>query len=306
MLTVTVMAFERFPVEMELHDTLGSQRGNVFASIVKFPGHKALTKSNVVRQLRAIARDLTEVFLSSAGLFVVVGCFTAVVKIIQGTVSQWILGFACALLLAIMPARIRHLIRKLKAKGAISSRGWVTMYCIVFDTLEHKHLWFYVLYCCTTVAGIVFSPFFYSLQLFEIVLVSSTLQNVVKAITSSAPQLGMAALLALVMIYMFASYGFFFVPYNLRNNEGNFIFQNGESVQSIAECFLDLVHHALVESGGTLTEDAAAGERTSSRTRRFLYDVAFFVVFIVLLLNMIFGVRTRFVLLVCALYRCVV
>ena len=295
LLTVFIMTLDRFPVALDNHhaqfltDTTSWTASISHRLESMFSMRNA--KGTALGFLRSIRTELSDVFRSALGIFIATFCGALVLFVTHGAVPQWFLWFVGALLVAVLPSKYRALLHRLKATDKLEStkNSFVTMYCVVYDTLAHDNLWFYSLYCATTVAGLTLSPFFFSLQLFEIVLVSNTLQNVISAVTSSALQLGMASLLALAMLYMFASFGFFFLPQNLRRADGNFIYENGVDVSNIADFFLDLVHHALVEGGGSLTENSAQNVR-GSRTRRFLYDIAFFVTFIVLLLNMIFGI----------------
>ena len=99
----------------------------------------------------------------------------------------------------------------------------------------------------------------------------------------------MVAALALAMVYMFASAGFFFLPEHLRREEDYYLFQNKRYARSISETFLDFVHVMLVVGEGPLTE-VDAQNRQGDVQSRFILDVVFFIVFVVLLLNMIFGI----------------
>ena len=91
------------------------------------------------------------------------------------------------------------------------------------------------------------------------------------------------------MVYMFASAGFFFLPEHLRREEDYYLFQNKRYARSISETFLDFVHVMLVVGEGPLTE-VDAQNRQGDVQSRFILDVVFFIVFVVLLLNMIFGI----------------
>ena len=99
----------------------------------------------------------------------------------------------------------------------------------------------------------------------------------------------MVCALALAMVYMFASAGFFFLPEHLRREEDYYLFNNKRYSQSISETFMDFVHVMLVVGEGPLTE-VDAQNRQGDVQSRFLFDIIFFIVFVVLLLNMIFGI----------------
>ena len=86
----------------------------------------------------------------------------------------------------------------------------------------------------------------------------------------------MVGALALAMVYMFASAGFFFLPEHLRREEDYYLFNNKRYSQSISETFMDFVHVMLVVGEGPLTE-VDAQNRQGDVQSRFLFDIIFLV-----------------------------
>eukprot|EP00937_MAST-01D_sp_MAST-1D-sp2_P000949 g949.t1 len=215
-------------------------------------------------------------------LLLLVGIIQAVV---HGRVRTWYITFTVASLVMAMIRNPRAGARGVRTK-------YQALLSCARDVLAHDNTWFYLLYLVICVLAMAVSPFFFSLQLFEIVAMSQTLGNVILAITDSSKQLLMTTMLGLVMLYTLGCYGFFFLPRYMRAvvDYGNaYVFENRANVTSVQDAFMHMVYHAIVVGSGSLTTNDVQLDEGDTLSR-FAYDMCFFIVIVVILLNMIFGI----------------
>jgi len=127
--------------------------------------------------------------------------------------------------------------------------------------------------------------------LLSIIQMSQTLKNVVSAITIPGMALTMSALLGVVVIYIFALFGFWFFSSDFFNED-----QSKNECETLLLCLTSFLHNGLIAGGGIA--DYLGGELgnppslvdSNAYTKRIIYDLMFFILVIVLLLNIIFGI----------------
>lgn len=134
-------------------------------------------------------------------------------------------------------------------------------------------------------------PYFNSIMLLYVIKQSVTLQNVVKAVVLPGHSLIMSAILGFICIFIFTVYGFYFLP-NAFYNEN----QSADECSSLVLCLATFLHGGFLSGGGIadhirgdLGHELILSDSRSLSTR-IAYDIAFFVVIIVLLMNIIFGI----------------
>jgi hypothetical protein len=187
-------------------------------------------------------------------------------------------------------------------------------FCCVYDTVAEYTTIFFIGHFVLCFCGMLISPFFYCFLLLEVVNTSPTLNNVVRSITESSNQLMMTTLLGLIAIYIFAAYGFFF----LQADKALITIYGRDECDTLFECLLFALQHGLVigetvsdEAVGAFAEDGGLANFTrrmlkdkssdddagpegmtadSAFAQRYIYDIFFFIIVLVLLLNMIFGI----------------
>lgn len=81
----------------------------------------------------------------------------------------------------------------------------------VYFFLQDGLFQYYVLFFGISMLGFFSHEIFYSFHLLDVVVRFPTLGNVVRSVTTNATQLMMTGLLALIIIYMYATVSFFYL-----------------------------------------------------------------------------------------------
>jgi len=166
-------------------------------------------------------------------------------------------------------------------KGSLAKVSYM-----LFDT----YLTYLILFLLFAILGTSYSKVFFGFLLFDLIDRSVILNNVIKSVTVNYKQLLMTAVLGILIMYVYAVLGFFAVL-------------NGEIAEEVCDsvfhCFLFMSDNALragggvgdALSGGSLPalEPVAYTDRTNYE-RRYFYDLFYFLIIIIMLLNIIFGI----------------
>ena len=154
----------------------------------------------------------------------------------------------------------------------------------------------YMLYFITclllAILGTFYSKVFFSFLLLDLIDRSVILNNVIKAITANYKQLLMTAFMGLMLIYIYAVIGYLimvpaFIPDGLDDPDE----EGWKTIcPSIWVCFLTILNQGLRQGGGIgeVLVQITYGEE--AYTKRFFYDLLFFLLIIIICLNCIFGV----------------
>merc|ERR1719446_747415 len=169
------------------------------------------------------------------------------------------------------------------AEGTANTPAKITHFLLSsFFFLTDTVVFLHVTYFALAVCGCLVSPFFMCSHLLDLVYRSETLKNVLRAVTYNGQQLLMTALLALIVIYIYSIFGFLM----LRNNYFNDDFSDERMCDKMFDCFVVTVREGLINGGGM--GDALQPRAVSdigTYIGRFAYDLSFFVVVIIILLN---------------------
>ncbi|XP_073958663.1 inositol 1,4,5,-trisphosphate receptor [Choristoneura fumiferana] len=174
--------------------------------------------------------------------------------------------------------------------------------------------------------GICCHPFFFSVLLLDIVYREETLLNVMRSVTRNGRSILLTAVLALVLVYMFSIVGYmFFRDHFLLNvdrldddddprydmdtctddpankygdksqcTRGRFVSVGGElrerSCDSLIMCIVTTLNHGIRNGGGIGDVLRAPHSFEPLFVARVVYDLLFFFVVIIIVLNLIFGV----------------
>ena len=140
------------------------------------------------------------------------------------------------------------------------------------------------------------SPVFYSLHLLDVVNRFKTLQDVIKSVTTNLSQLLLTAMLGVIIIYIYGVIAYLFIS-DLYFDEGihqGLINKAGDSIcMSLLHCFLSTFNYGLRTGGGIgefLPAETGASYNSIAFTVRFFFDLSFFLLVIIILLNVIFGI----------------
>ena len=145
--------------------------------------------------------------------------------------------------------------------------------------------------------GITISPIFNSLLLLDIIDRSVILQNVIKSITINSPQLVMTGILGVIVMFIYSMIGY----YGSNNFRNNMIFSNqvgwdnSENLylcDTPIHCFMFVVNIGLRSGGGVgdNVKQPMPSEDDALYKERFFYDLTFFLIVNIILLNIIFGI----------------
>jgi len=163
-------------------------------------------------------------------------------------------------------------------------------YVVGFDVMAHKETAFYLLYVVCALLGLG-TPWFYSYHLLYLVVASEELQNVVRAVTVPIQALSLTFVLLFMIVYMFTFLYFIFQRDRFWNED---LAQN--ECNTLGRCFIVFMRNGLLSGGGI--GDYVAGElghppqlnETDDLFLGTLMDLLYFVIVLVLLLNIVFGI----------------
>lgn len=155
---------------------------------------------------------------------------------------------------------------------------------VITDTVVAIH----VAYFLFSALGNVITPFMQAFHLMDLVYKSETLKNVLRAVTFNGSQLCMTGFLCLIIIYYYSIIGFLV----LRNNY--FLpddFPDVRPCDKLADCFMVTIREGLINGGGMADYlPPRSIDDKFNFAMRWWFDLSFFVVIIIILLNVIFGI----------------
>ncbi|XP_051562764.1 inositol 1,4,5-trisphosphate receptor type 1 isoform X1 [Myxocyprinus asiaticus] len=183
---------------------------------------------------------------------------------------------------------------------------------------------FHLLYLLICTLGLFGHVFFYSLLLFDLVNREETLLNVIKSVTRNGRSIVLTAVLGLILVYLFSIVGYMFFKddfilevnriYNNTLEEGvnlasGFLsegvcsIKNGSCLpvedeeddveracDSLWMCMITVLSHGLRSGGGVGDVLRKPSKEEHLFAARVVYDLLFFFLVIIIVLNLIFGV----------------
>ncbi|EGT46599.1 hypothetical protein CAEBREN_30230 [Caenorhabditis brenneri] len=192
------------------------------------------------------------------------------------------------------------------------------------EILACRNLLYLLVYLAVCIAGLLVHPMIYCALLFDIIATEETLQNVIASVTRNYQSIVWTGLLALILLYIFSILGFLFfrqdfylevdpvesdspasissgMPSDTCPSEGcpglkptakndDDDDKKVKSCETLWMCILQTMYLGLRNGGGIgdVLRNPAPWEDTFKW--RVAYDMTFFVVLIVIVLNLIFGV----------------
>ncbi|CAG7731913.1 unnamed protein product [Allacma fusca] len=169
---------------------------------------------------------------------------------------------------------------------------------VFFDTDFLYHALFGILCMC----GKFVHEFFYSILLFDVAYQEETLMNVIRSVTRNGRSIILTAILGIILVYLFSIVGFiyfqddFLVPVDLIGNENDTgVSDGGEEVKenvcdTLLMCIITTLNQGLRNGGGIGDVLRSPSKTEFSYAGRVLYDMLFYFVIIIIILNLIFGV----------------
>jgi hypothetical protein len=184
--------------------------------------------------------------------------------------------------LSINPPRFRR-----NAVGELSFFSWAgkTLGFIVAFEPMYQRLFFMLV----AIVGFYNSPLWQGLALVQIISRSPLLQNVVESVTRNWRSLLLTIMLLFIVMYIFALIAYF----NLSEFYNEESFGHGGHCDELLRCTVITLVYGLKSGGGVaelLSPPIFGKQRTGAAYARLVYDLLFFVLFIIMFLNLIFGI----------------
>uniref|UniRef100_A0A8C4MAG6 Inositol 1,4,5-trisphosphate receptor n=1 Tax=Equus asinus asinus TaxID=83772 RepID=A0A8C4MAG6_EQUAS len=168
---------------------------------------------------------------------------------------------------------------------------------------------YHVAYVLVCMLGLFVHEFFYSFLLFDLVYREETLLNVIKSVTRNGRSIILTAVLALILVYLFSIIGFLFLKDDftmevdrLKNRtpscSGNFMVGSDEEYEDGIErtcdtllmCIVTVLNQGLRNGGGVGDVLRRPSKDEPLFAARVVYDLLFYFIVIIIVLNLIFGV----------------
>jgi hypothetical protein len=134
----------------------------------------------------------------------------------------------------------------------------------------------YVLLCALAVVD----PRIYPLLLLELASLNVDMANILKAVTLNWKQLCLTGVFTLTIVFIFSTWAYFFF-YGYYNPDSNL------HCDSLLGCFFSTLNVGV--RSGAIADPTDPIEHTDY-TLRLLFDMLFFIIVIVILLNIVFGI----------------
>ncbi|XP_021948195.1 inositol 1,4,5-trisphosphate receptor [Folsomia candida] len=154
------------------------------------------------------------------------------------------------------------------------------------------------------IAGLTIHSFIYSALLFDVAYREETLMNVIRSVTRNGRSIILTAILGIILVYLFSIVGYmvfqddFIVEVDpLNKTEYGMVasLDNDEDMKenvcdTLLMCIVTTLNQGLRNGGGIGDVLRPPSKTESTYTARVIYDLLFYFVVIVIVLNLIFGV----------------
>uniref|UniRef100_A0A672P3E5 Inositol 1,4,5-trisphosphate receptor n=1 Tax=Sinocyclocheilus grahami TaxID=75366 RepID=A0A672P3E5_SINGR len=168
---------------------------------------------------------------------------------------------------------------------------------------------YHLAYVLTSTLGLFVHELFYSILLFDLIYREETLFNVIKSVTRNGRSILLTAVLAIILVYLFSIVGFLFlrndfimevdrlaIPDTELSCEHFFnVFAEEEdnterACDTLLMCIVTVLNHGLRNGGGVGDVLRKPSKNEPLFPARVVYDLLFYFIVIIIVLNLIFGV----------------
>uniref|UniRef100_A0A3P9JMV8 Inositol 1,4,5-trisphosphate receptor n=1 Tax=Oryzias latipes TaxID=8090 RepID=A0A3P9JMV8_ORYLA len=165
---------------------------------------------------------------------------------------------------------------------------------------------YHLAYVLTSILGLFIHELFYSILLFDLIYREETLFNVIKSVTRNGRSILLTALLALILVYLFSIVGFLCLkedfimevdPLLQISTAADVVFvcfseeSNLErACDTLLMCIVTVLNHGLRNGGGVGDVLRKPSKDEPLFPARVVYDLLFYFIVIIIVLNLIFGV----------------
>jgi len=162
---------------------------------------------------------------------------------------------------------------------------------------ENNMFKYYIFYISVSFMGKYMTEIFYTLHLLDIIKRNATLRNVMTAVTLNHKQLLWTAFLCLVIVYIYSVLGFFLIAEDFYDKtilppSMEELQVSGERLcDTLFQCFFTTMTLGLRNGGGIADSlTTISYELKEKFFGRIVYDLTFFIIVVVIFLNIIFGI----------------
>ncbi|RLW01833.1 hypothetical protein DV515_00007631 [Chloebia gouldiae] len=160
---------------------------------------------------------------------------------------------------------------------------------------------YHVAYVLVCMLGLCVHEFFYSFLLFDLVYREETLLNVIKSVTRNGRSIILTAVLALILVYLFSIIGFLFLKddfimevdrLKIRTPAAGEEEEDGieRTCDTLLMCIVTVLNQGLRNGGGVGDVLRKPSKDEPLFAARVVYDLLFYFIVIIIVLNLIFGV----------------
>jgi hypothetical protein len=228
-------------------------------------------------------RDAYHSWIDGNGTYALIAIASLIIIISFLSIVVWFI--------ARYPQKVLLAIAKMTDSKTISESKLAKFYRLYIKETILKQVYpvLFSFYIICSFLGIFIQPFFFSLMLLMIVSLSTTMNYVVKAITTHADQLIQTVVLMVMVIYCYAVLSAEYFFDKLSSNQPQERFYN---CTHLWECLTYVFNNGLRYGGGIGDATVSVNPTTSLGTYmgKFFFDVGFFFLINVISLNIIFGI----------------
>ncbi|KAG2373818.1 hypothetical protein C9374_011703 [Naegleria lovaniensis] len=151
--------------------------------------------------------------------------------------------------------------------------------CFIY-TLKDSQIWFFATYILVSILGLLIHPICYSIQLFECVFLFKSLTDVLKSVTTNWRRLFFTGMLLSIALFFFGTLYFSFFSQDFVTSK-----TSTKTCEDMLSCYVTMLDYGF--RGESFWEDIYP---VNNSVQRAILDLAFLLLVVVLLTNVVFGV----------------
>eukprot|EP00656_Telonema_subtile_P051845 TRINITY_DN7074_c0_g4_i2.p1 TRINITY_DN7074_c0_g4~~TRINITY_DN7074_c0_g4_i2.p1 ORF type:complete len:2215 (+),score=650.22 TRINITY_DN7074_c0_g4_i2:770-7414(+) len=164
--------------------------------------------------------------------------------------------------------------------GSFSIFGKIGLVVHFFSDLKWLyHLGMFII----AILGVSVSNFFFAIFVFDVVAHSYTMQSILKTLSNRIHSISLTVILIMGVVYLYSVIGFIWF-------RDDFYFEDRYTCETLLQCFSTTLNYGVRSPGGV--GDVLVDEPwdTDKYWSRFVFDFTFFLIVVLLLLNVVLGV----------------
>jgi hypothetical protein len=156
----------------------------------------------------------------------------------------------------------------------------------IYFLLSDFYVLYYIIYGLTAIVGLSYTPFFFVFHLFDVLVRFPDLLNVVRSVWIPRKPIIYTYFLFLVLLYVFALFGYYWLRESFPSN----------FCDSVFICLITTIDRCFKYDGGLggylnkVDEIDDEKNSTSYFLIRFFYDNIFFIICMIIMINIVSGI----------------